>query len=73
MQTSIMTPKGQATIPLKIRKTLGLKTGDKVVFEVKNHVVIISKLEPLDYRYHKALSETFAEWSSQEDETYNDL
>lgn len=32
MTTSIVTSKGQITIPLEVRNKLGLKTGDKVEF-----------------------------------------
>ena len=32
MATSVMTTKGQITIPIDVRKELGLKTGDKVEF-----------------------------------------
>lgn len=32
METSNLTSKGQVTIPVKLRRELGLKTGDKVRF-----------------------------------------
>ncbi len=73
MHISSLTSKGQATIPAEIREVLHLKAGDKVAFEVKDHLVIISKLEPFDYQYHQALSCTLHEWDSSEDEAYNDL
>ena len=33
-QRARVTSKGQITVPLKIRQTLGLKTGDDLVFDV---------------------------------------
>jgi AbrB family looped-hinge helix DNA binding protein len=37
MPTATMTSKGQITIPIKIRKALGLGTGDKIDFvEIEN-------------------------------------
>lgn len=34
--TSTVTQKGQATIPLAVRKALGLKPGDRVLFRVSD-------------------------------------
>lgn len=44
MLISTLTSKGQATIPSEIRKNLDLYTGDKVVFEIIDHQVIIRKI-----------------------------
>lgn len=38
-----LTQKGQATIPVSIRRKLGLKTGEKVVFEEKGKDVTIKR------------------------------
>ncbi|OGV48044.1 MAG: hypothetical protein A3F46_00530 [Legionellales bacterium RIFCSPHIGHO2_12_FULL_42_9] len=74
MLASTLTIKGQATIPSEVRKALGLHPGDKVEFKVTNHQAIITKVDPFDYEYHRALSSTLSEWLSQEDdEAYNDL
>jgi antitoxin PrlF len=71
---STLTQKGQATIPLAIRKKLDVKTGDKINFKVIRGNVIISKITPFDYEYHKALESTLSEWASPEDEkAYADL
>lgn len=43
METSTVTKKGQVTIPLKLREFLGLKTGEKVVFDVEGRKVILKK------------------------------
>jgi len=71
---STVTAKGQATIPIEVRKVLDVRSGDKVRFEVKNGKVTVSKLTPFDLAYHEALSSTLIEWASPEDEeAYNDL
>lgn len=39
--SSSVTQKGQATIPAPIRKKLGLKPNDKVIFELKDNEVFV--------------------------------
>lgn len=77
MQTGIssLSQKGQTTIPIEIREELGLKEGDKLLFEIVNHnKILIKKLTPLDYEYHKSLEATLSEWNSEiDDEAYKDL
>jgi len=41
-----LTQKGQVTIPLPIRKRLNLKTGEDVLFMIKNGEVVIKKRMP---------------------------
>ena len=44
MHSSILTNKGQVTIPCEIRRQLGLRPGDKVGFTIENdHVVLFRK------------------------------
>jgi AbrB family looped-hinge helix DNA binding protein len=43
---SHLTQKGQVTIPLAIRKKLNLKTGDDVLFVIKNGEVVLEKRTP---------------------------
>lgn len=39
---STITSKGQLTVPAEIRRTLGLKSGDKVVFQIEGrHVTLV--------------------------------
>lgn len=74
MNLSTITQKGQATIPLEIRKKLDLHPGDKILFEVKDGDVVVKKISAFDFEYHRALSATLSEWSSKEDdEAYDDL
>ncbi|MCX7090368.1 MAG: AbrB/MazE/SpoVT family DNA-binding domain-containing protein [Legionellales bacterium] len=74
MSISTLTSKGQATIPAEVRKKLELKAGDKVMFEIIDHNVVLRKAQAFDLEYHQALSQTLSEWSSTEDdEAYGDL
>lgn len=41
--TTSVTQKGQATIPVQIRKLLGIKPNTKITFELKNNNEIIIK------------------------------
>ena len=48
MQTKAkITSKGQITVPLKIRKTLGVKEGDQLVFEQSGGEVVVRPLKQL--------------------------
>jgi AbrB family looped-hinge helix DNA binding protein len=68
MNTSTVTQKGQATIPLAIRKKMALKAGDTVLFDYQGKEVTIKKVTSLDISYLKSLEKTVAsEWSSQAD------
>ncbi len=67
-QLSKVTSKYQATIPLAVRRKLGLKPGDAVVFEIENDTVRVRRATALDRDYAKALEGTLTEWLSKEDE-----
>jgi AbrB family looped-hinge helix DNA binding protein len=38
----MMSSKGQVVIPVKLRKELGLKAGERVAFSVEDHKLVIS-------------------------------
>lgn len=67
-QLSKVTSKYQATIPLTVRRKLGLKPGDAVVFEIENDTVTVRRATALDREYARALEGTLTEWLSKEDE-----
>ena len=67
-QLSRLTSKFQATIPLAVRRKLGLKPGDSVLFEIENDVITVRRATALDKEYVKALEGTLTEWLSKEDE-----
>jgi antitoxin PrlF len=74
MHVSKLTQKGQTTIPAEIRHKLGLHAGDCVAFEVIKNQVVLKKISPFDYEYHKALESTLTEWdSAEDDEAFNGL
>jgi len=73
-QLSKVTSKYQATIPLAVRRKLGLKPGDAVVFEIENDTITVRRATALDGEYAKALEGTLSEWLSKEDdEAYRGL
>ncbi len=73
-QLSKLTSKFQATIPLAVRRKLGLKPGDAVVFEIENDVITVRRATALDREYAKSLEGTLTEWLSKEDdEAYRGL
>jgi AbrB family looped-hinge helix DNA binding protein len=45
MKTSTMTVKGQVTIPLEIRRRLGVKPGDRIRFRELDAGVVIDRQE----------------------------
>ncbi len=72
---SKVTTKGQATIPLRVRKMLGLRSGDAVAFRLQGKQVELSKARPMDLEFAQATEKTLsAEWSSkQDDDAYSSL
>jgi antitoxin PrlF len=75
IDSSKLTSKCQATVPLSVRKRLNLKAGDTVVFEEsQDGTICIRKAEPLDLEFFLALEHTFSEWTTDNDEhAYRDL
>ena len=74
MYVSRISAKGQVTIPKKVRESLRASAGDLIEYEVRDHVVVVKRVEPFDRAFHAALSETLGEWSSPEDEeAFRDL
>ena len=47
-QSSTVSSKGQITVPLEIRRRLGLKEGDRVEFVVDNDQTIMRPCGPAD-------------------------
>lgn len=73
--TSRMTSKYQATIPVPVRKVLGLQAGDSVAFEIESGRVRLRKAGLLDIHFAQAVEGTLAsEWLSANDEAaYREL
>jgi len=74
MNISKLSTKGQITIPMDIRKALGIESGDLLAYELDGNSVRIKKVEPIDAVYHMAIAESLEEWNSPEDEdAFKDL
>ena len=73
--SSRLTTKGQATVPVSVRKRLHLEPGDTVIFEESEAgTVRLRKAEPLDLEFLSALEKTLSEWNSvNDDKAYRDL
>jgi antitoxin PrlF len=73
---SRLTKKYQATIPAPVRKRLGLKPGDSILFEESKPTgaIILRRGDPIDLEYLEALEGTLSEWNSENDDrAYRDL
>ncbi len=74
MEISKVTAKYQATIPLKVRKLLGIKQGDAVAYDIENGEVKLRRATPMDLAYSNAVAATLTEWNSKaDDDAYRDL
>ena len=74
MNISKLSAKGQVTIPIEIRKALGIEPGDFIAYELQGQFVKLKRITPFDAAFHSAVSETLQEWGSPEDEeAFNDL
>ena len=72
--TSRLTSKGQATIPVEIRKVLHLREGDRVVFELRNKKVTVRRADPEDLMFLKQAETIFDDWNHPEAEAaFRDL
>src|SRR5665648_110110 len=45
MESSRITKKGQVTIPLKFRNILGIRAGERVLFDVEEEKVVLKKAQ----------------------------
>jgi AbrB family looped-hinge helix DNA binding protein len=64
-----LSPKGQVSLPGEVRKALGLRPGDSVVFEISDGSVIIRRAEPADPFFHLPLFQALEEWSQDQKAT----
>ena len=72
MIASKLTAKARTTIPRIVRAALNLKAGDALVYEIKNHLVILTKASPGRKGFNPF--RVFDEWNSGADtRAYGDL
>jgi antitoxin PrlF len=60
-----MTQKYQTTIPEKIRRLLGLQSGDIIGFHLKEGDVVLRKASALEVAFAKAVESSPSEWASE--------
>ena len=71
---SKLTSKYQATIPVEVRRTLGLNAGDSLTFNIDKDGIRIKKTEPFDLVMAQSIEHTLSEWNSEaDDEAYRNL
>lgn len=70
-----ITSKGQATIPVEVRRLLDVSAGDHIAFHVEGNHVELARARPMDIEFANALESTLtSEWLAEEDEAnYGDL
>ncbi|MSO77613.1 MAG: AbrB/MazE/SpoVT family DNA-binding domain-containing protein [Alphaproteobacteria bacterium] len=70
---SRVTAKGQTTIPVGMRRALGIEPGDAVAFALQADRIVLTKAPRHDAGWLQALAGTLAEWDSDADSVYDDL
>jgi antitoxin PrlF len=65
---SRLTSKFQATIPLPVRRALGLKSGDQIEFAVEDGRAVITRAAAEDHAYLQSVEGTLNEWLSEADD-----
>lgn len=64
-----ITSKGQTTIPVEIRETLGFNPGDLLEWAINaDGSAKVRRIQPLDLEYMRAVEGTLTEWGCAEDE-----
>ena len=75
METKIVkvTDKGQISIPIDIRKSIGISEGDELFVLRSNNSILIKKVKKSDFRDLLKHSEKVAKklWDNKEDEIWN--
>jgi AbrB family looped-hinge helix DNA binding protein len=69
---SALTSEGQATIPADLRRSVGLRPGDLVEFELDGDRIVLRKVPPLDHAWNTDQSRVMSEWDSEEDAVFDE-
>ena len=69
MDLSVVSSKGQVTIPKAVREALGLKPGDLVRWELEGDSVRLRFVSMGDQAFAQSLQAGLSEWASDADET----
>ncbi len=73
MKAGKLTVKHQVTIPRDVRRALGLKAGDQVIFEIEDGRAVVTKLdldEPTDDEWFRFTMSQMTEWNTPEEDAY---
>jgi len=74
VQTSTLSKKHQATIPANVRRTLGLKIGDLLAFDISKGGVRLRRANPAALADAQVVAAGMCEWNSETDErAFRDL
>jgi len=72
-----LTTKHQTTIPVEVRRTLGLRAGDRVEFRIEGETVTLRKADPRfsdDQVFQLLQVHAMRDWDTPEDdEAFRDL
>ena len=72
-----LTSKHQTTIPVEVRRALGLQAGDRVEFRIEGRTVTLRKAEPRlseDLVFRLIQAHAMRDWDTPEDdEAFRDL
>lgn len=74
LKIATLSSKGQTTIPQEVRHSLGLNSGDQIIFEIDGSSAVIRKALPQyqlqdELDYIKSIEMTLApEWMSNDDD-----
>ncbi len=70
-----VTDKGQISLPIGMRQSLGINQGDDLIVTRADDSVIIKKVKKDDFKDLLKHSETVAKklWDNEEDEVWNDV
>lgn len=74
MIQSRITAKSQTTVPLAVRRALGVGPGDTLAYEIRDGQVVLTRVEPDEPDMFVNNFSAFTEWASEADErAYRDL
>ena len=66
VQLSKVTSKGQATIPVEIRRHLGVEAGSRIAFFIENDQVVLRRFAPGDAAFQALANDAFEDWTHPE-------
>jgi len=68
-----VSPKGQVTLPVEMRRALGLKAGDRVTVTVERQAVVVRKAATQANPVLRLLEAQLSEWAGENDSVYDEL